>query len=236
MASLLLSGVADAQPVELLPYARWHLSYVYSVQAQLTATGQTVDYEGSSSGEVSLEWDMDTVGERRFNGPSKAPTLRYEGTLLDDSTGCGMSELLVGDGLAMCSLPTRLDLGDDGWEVNLGCLEAPVVHTFHWLGPCGPQFDYPIEPVTSWRWHIEDLVQLPAPIARFPYPSSGGVLEGSWGDSAPAFFAPLWTTIGSGAAPIATYHVAYVLTPLDPEDLVLELDDTGTYRDWRPSA
>lgn len=82
--TLVLASAASAQPAQVLPYARWHLSYLYSMQARLTEPGQAVDYDASTIGEVDLAWDMDSVGEKRFNATSKPPTLlRYDGTVVD---------------------------------------------------------------------------------------------------------------------------------------------------------
>ncbi|MEQ8278460.1 MAG: hypothetical protein RMA76_31945 [Deltaproteobacteria bacterium] len=234
--SVLHVGSAFAQSAEIRAVTAWRLQFTYEITSALRAGGQQFDYRVTASGNGVLEPDGE--GRVGFSGaPNITVSIDYMGSAIDGQ-GCGLVEQLTASGAPNCENPTSLELGSNGFELDLRCHRMPVTHSFSWQGSCGEQFPYPTDgaPIVDWPWLAQDVSFDGGTVKLlFPYPASGVSMGGRDGNQLMGFLAPLFTAIATGTPTPLDYTFQFTLTPAEEEDLTLEID-SASYARWRPSA
>ncbi|MCC7384668.1 MAG: hypothetical protein IT384_22660 [Deltaproteobacteria bacterium] len=194
---------------------RWRFSFSYSAHGNYSSDQAQVVEDISAQGTAILERKT----RNTFEGPpTTTVNYHYDGQRYVEN--CTLVVKIDGQGPQLPGGLTSLAILPDGFVVGLG--DQSVTATRQYNDCVNPDLRS-MEVEWPWATVVTGL---------YPYPASGTTLTGTFRTRVPIQI-DLPTADGLAMTDV---EVIFQLAPVDSDELRLELDDTGAFVDWRPTA
>ncbi|RPH94188.1 MAG: hypothetical protein EHM68_14615, partial [Lysobacterales bacterium] len=209
-----------AQAADFSAVEKWRLSFNYRAQKTVKTEQAQWTYSVTAVADFLLD-ERKQTNDQWYGHPNTTVTLNLTGT---SSAGCPVTQTVeyTGPARRQEEPDATLYAGEDGLFISMGNGWVETTVTTEWDCPGMPPRVVETEPrmfTSEWTDPI-------------PYPTDGltlsGVLERS------EYIAPIIPMVSANEPVDVTLR--YTLTPYEEGDLVLDIEPSEAYANWRPTA
>lgn len=207
-----------AQPANILAVTKWRFQFTYTAQGSHKTESAEWEYNATAKGDFVL----DTKGRNRWTG-TPATTVNFKVTGKTFLGNCTIEESFTFNGQVPSTPSGSLDLLPNGYFFDMGARTILGTKTNVAPSPCPDVNNVSHDASATWGVIWTD---------RNQYPAQGTTLSGTLTKSDLNISV---NAMGIALKPIDA-KITYTLTPLDQDDLILELTPSSSYENWRPTA